>query len=128
MLGLALGLELGLVLGLYLGFVIFRSKKSADPHVRMSAFYPWPFILRYNSTVNAFHCFCSQCTSCPINGLTFPVTLQLLIRFICLRNTRAGSCEGEIHRHSTRQGNDRRNSPLKTTEINYSDAGDAVMG
>jgi len=43
-LGLALGLELGSVLGLYLGFVIFRSKKSADPHVRTSAFYPWPAV------------------------------------------------------------------------------------
>jgi len=37
-----LGLELGSVLGLLLGLVIFRSKKSADPHVRTSAFYPWP--------------------------------------------------------------------------------------
>ena len=28
-------LELGSVLGLQLGFVIFRSKKSVDPHVRI---------------------------------------------------------------------------------------------
>ena len=35
-----LGLELGPVLGLYLSFVIFTSKKSADPHVRIL---PWPF-------------------------------------------------------------------------------------
>ena len=33
--GLGLGLELGPVLGLQLCLVIFRSKKSTDPHVRI---------------------------------------------------------------------------------------------
>ena len=42
---------LELELGSVLGFVIFRSKKPADPHIRTSAFYPWQKLIETVKTL-----------------------------------------------------------------------------
>ena len=44
------------MLGLWLVFAIFTSKKSADPHVRKSAFYPWAVCLLVLFTFQIHRC------------------------------------------------------------------------
>ena len=55
----------------------FQVKKSADPHVRTSAFYPWPYIILSGLYIKRFHTiFVSLCV--PIAHYSVFDSMQLI--------------------------------------------------